>query len=237
MSKQNKQIIITDLCKTYLLGGVEVCAVKGISLAVSNGEFIALMGASGSGKSTLMNILGCLDLPTSGIYVLEDVDVGHLTRDEMAQIRNKKIGFVFQNFNLLTRTTALENVELPLYYMENISSKKRKERAQEMLEMVGLLGREKHHPSQLSGGEQQRVAIARALVNKPSIIMADEPTGNLDSKTGREIMEIFQNLNQNLKKTIIFVTHDQDTACFAERQIKLKDGVIIEDNAPGRVNL
>ena len=236
MSDLNKQIIVKDLCKTYFLGGVEVSAIKGISLAVPNGEFIAIMGASGSGKSTLMNILGCLDLPTSGIYMLEDVDVGHLTRDEMAGIRNKKIGFVFQNFNLLSRTTALENVELPLYYMENISSKQRKERAQEMLKMVGLQGREKHHPSQLSGGEQQRVAIARALVNKPSIIMADEPTGNLDSKTGGEIMEIFQNLNHNLKKTIIFVTHDQDIACFAKRRIKLKDGVIIEDISLSRVN-
>ena len=237
MSDLNKQIIITDLCKTYFLGGVEVCAVKGISLAVSNGEFIALMGASGSGKSSLMNILGCLDMPTAGIYLLENIDVGHLTRDEMAGIRNKKIGFVFQNFNLLPRTTALENVELPLYYMKNISSNQRKEQAQEMLKMVGLQGREKHHPSQLSGGEQQRVAIARALVNKPSIIMADEPTGNLDSKTGGEIMEIFQELNQNLKKTIIFVTHDQDIACFAERQIKLKDGVIIENNVLSKVNL
>ncbi len=229
MSDRNKQIIVKDLCKTYFLGDVEVAAIKGISLVISSGEFVALMGASGSGKSTLMNILGCLDLPTSGIYTLEDVDVGHLSRDEMAGIRNKKIGFVFQNFNLLSRTTALENVELPLYYMENISSRQRKEMAQEMLKMVGLQGREKHHSSQLSGGEQQRVAIARALVNKPSIIMADEPTGNLDSKTGGEIMEIFQNLNQNLKKTIIFVTHDQDIACFAERRIKLSDGVIIED--------
>ncbi len=236
MAEQNKQIVVTDLSKTYFLGGVEVSAIKGISLAVSNGEFAAIMGASGSGKSTLMNILGCLDRPTAGIYMLEDVDVGHLTRNEMAGIRNKKIGFVFQNFNLLPRTTAMENVELPLYYMKNISSRQRRELAKEMLQMVGLQGREKHHPSQLSGGEQQRVAIARALVNKPSIIMADEPTGNLDSSTGGEIMEIFQNLNQNLKKTIIFITHDQDVAHFAGRQIKLKDGVIIEDNFLSRVN-
>lgn len=236
MSDRNKQIIITDLSKTYVLGGVEVFAIKEISLAVASGEFIAIMGASGSGKSTLMNILGCLDRPSAGIYMLEDVDVGHLSRDEMAGIRNKKIGFVFQNFNLLPRTTALENVELPLYYMENISSRQRRELAKEMLRMVGLQGREKHHPSQLSGGEQQRMAIARALINKPSIIMADEPTGNLDSSTGGEIMEIFQNLNQNLKKTIIFVTHDQDIAYFAGRRIKLKDGVIIEDNALSKVN-
>lgn len=236
MEETNKQIVVIDLYKTYFLDRVEVSAIRGVSLGISSGEFTALMGASGSGKSTLMNILGCLDGPTAGTYTLEGVNIGRLSRDEMASIRNKKIGFVFQGFNLLSRTTALENVELPLYYKDHMPAKTRKELAREALTAVGLEKREKHHPGQLSGGEQQRVAIARALVNKPSIILADEPTGNLDSKTGREIMEIFQNMNQKLKKTIIFVTHDQDIACFAERQIKLKDGLIIEDSSSRRSN-
>lgn len=234
--ENNKQIAVIDLYKTYFLDRVEVSAIRGVSLDILSGEFTALMGASGSGKSTLMNMLGCLDRPTSGTYTLEGVDIGHLSRDEMASIRNKKIGFVFQGFNLLSRTTALENVELPLYYNDHMQAKTRKELAREALTAVGLENREKHHSGQLSGGEQQRVAIARALVNKPSIILADEPTGNLDSKTGREIMEIFQHMNQELKKTIIFVTHDQDIARFAERQIKLKDGLIIEDSSPKRLN-
>ena len=236
MEENNKQIVVIDLYKTHFLDRVEVSAIRGVSLAISSGEFTALMGASGSGKSTLMSILGCLDMPTAGTYTLEGVDIGRLSRDEMASIRNKKIGFVFQGFNLLSRTTALENVELPLYYKDHMPAKTRKELAREALTAVGLANREKHHPGQLSGGEQQRVAIARALVNKPSIILADEPTGNLDSKTGREIMEIFQNMNQKLKKTIIFVTHDQDIARFAERQIKLKDGLIIEDSSSKRSN-
>ena len=234
--ENNKQIVVIDLYKTYFLDRVEVSAIRGVSLDISSGEFTALMGASGSGKSTLMSILGCLDRPTAGTYTLEGVDIGRLSRDEMASIRNKKIGFVFQGFNLLSRTTALENVELPLYYKDHMPAKTRKELAREALTAVGLENREKHHSGQLSGGEQQRVAIARALVNKPSIILADEPTGNLDSKTGREIMEIFQNMNQELKKTIIFVTHDQDIARFAERQIKLKDGLIIEDSSSRRSN-
>lgn len=237
MANQDKQIVVVDLFKTYFLDSVEVPAIQGVSLDISRGEFTALMGASGSGKSTLMNILGCLDRPTAGVHMLEGVDVGDLSRDEMARIRNEKIGFVFQVFNLLPRTTALENVELPLYYKDdNIPAKERKKLAKEALSTVGLEEREKHHPGQLSGGEQQRVAIARALVNKPTIILADEPTGNLDSKTGREIMEIFQNLNRELKKTIIFVTHDQDIARFAKRQIKLKDGVIVEDSSLTRIN-
>lgn len=236
MEEKNKQIVVIDLYKTHFLDHVEVSAIRGVSLAISSGEFTALMGASGSGKSTLMSILGCLDMPTAGTYTLEGVDIGRLSRDEMASIRNNKIGFVFQGFNLLSRTTALENVELPLYYKDHMPAKTRKELAREALMSVGLENREKHHPGQLSGGEQQRVAIARALVNKPSIILADEPTGNLDSKTGREIMEIFQNMNQELKKTIIFVTHDQDIASFAERQIKLKDGLIIEDSSSRRLN-
>ncbi len=236
MKENNKQIVVIDLYKTHFLDRVEVSAIRGVSLAISSGEFTALMGASGSGKSTLMSILGCLDMPTAGTYTLEGVDIGRLSRDEMASIRNKKIGFVFQGFNLLSRTTALENVELPLYYKDHMPAKMRKELAREALTAVGLANREKHHPGQLSGGEQQRVAIARALVNKPSIILADEPTGNLDSKTGREIMEIFQHMNQELKKTIIFVTHDQDIARFAERQIKLKDGLIIEDSSSRRSN-
>ncbi|MBW1717102.1 MAG: ABC transporter ATP-binding protein [Deltaproteobacteria bacterium] len=236
MSNQDKQIVVIDLFKTYFLDGVEVPAIHGISLGISTGEFTAIMGASGSGKSTLMNILGCLDRPTGGVYMLEGVDVRDLSRDEMARIRNEKIGFVFQGFNLLPRTSALENVELPLYYKDDIPAKKRKKLAKEALSTVGLEEREKHHPGQLSGGEQQRVSIARALVNKPSIILADEPTGNLDSKTGREIMEIFHNLNRELKKTIILVTHDQDIARFAKRKIKLKDGVIVEDSSLNGVN-
>lgn len=230
MADQGKQIVVTDLYKTYFLDGVEVRAIRDVSLDILQGEFTAIMGASGSGKSTLMNILGCLDKPTAGTYRLEEVDVGRLPGDEMAGIRNEKIGFVFQGFNLLPRTTALENVELPLYYKDNMPAKERKNLAKGALQTVGLEERERHHPNQLSGGGQQRVAIARALVNKPSIILADEPTGNLDSKTGREIIEIFQNLNEELKKTIIFVTHDQDIARFARRQIRLKDGMVIEDS-------
>lgn len=230
MADQDKQIVVVDLYKTYSLDGIEVPAIQGVSLDILRGDFTAIMGASGSGKSTLMNVLGCLDKPTAGLYMLEGVDVGRLPRDEMAGIRNEKIGFVFQGFNLLPRTTALENVELPLYYKDNMQAKERKNLAKHALQTVGLEERERHHPNQLSGGEQQRVAIARALVNKPSIILADEPTGNLDSKTGREIIEIFQNLNEELKKTIIFVTHDQDIARFARRQVRLKDGIVIEDS-------
>jgi putative ABC transport system ATP-binding protein len=208
---------------------VELLALQGVSLSIEKGEFVAIMGASGSGKSTFMNILGFLDRPTRGQYLLEGIDGEHLSRDELAEIRNQKIGFVFQGFNLLARTSALENVELPLIYAKT-STSQRKERAQNALSEVGLVGREHHHPSQLSGGEQQRVAIARALVNQPSILLADEPTGNLDSKTSEEIMAIFQRLNQDLGITIIMITHEPDIASFAKRNILFRDGKIVDDH-------
>ena len=220
---------VENLVKVYSLGEVEVTALRGVSLLVNRGEFVAIMGASGSGKSTFMNILGFLDRPTSGQYLLEGINGENLSRDELAEIRNRKIGFVFQGFNLLSRTSALENVELPLVYAGTPTSK-RKETAQEALAEVGLEGREHHHPSQLSGGEQQRVAIARALVNQPSIILADEPTGNLDSKTSEEIMGVFQRLNREIGITIIMITHEPDIAAFAKRNILFKDGRIVDDH-------
>jgi putative ABC transport system ATP-binding protein len=220
-------IEIDHLVKTYQLGEVEVHALRGVSLQVNVREFVAIMGASGSGKSTFMNILGCLDKPSKGNYFLEGTDVGKLSRDELAFIRNQKIGFVFQGFNLLSRTTALENVELPLFYT-SITSKTRKERAQEALKIVGLEDRIHHFPNQLSGGQQQRVAIARSLVNQPSIILADEPTGNLDSRTSVEVMEIFQKLNDS-GITVILVTHEPDIAGYAKRHITFRDGKIKED--------
>jgi len=222
-------IQVQDLVKVYSLGEVEVQALRRVSLSVERGEFVAIMGASGSGKSTFMNILGFLDRPTSGQYLLESINGENLSRDELAEIRNRKIGFVFQGFNLLSRTSALENVELPLVYAESPTSK-RKEMAQKALSEVNLMGREHHHPSQLSGGEQQRVAIARALVNQPSILLADEPTGNLDSKTSEEIMGIFQRLNREMGITIIMITHEPDVAAFAKRNILFKDGRIIDDH-------
>ena len=221
-------IEVQELEKVYRLGEVEVQALRGVSLSVDRGEFVAIMGASGSGKSTFMNILGFLDQPTRGQYLLEGINGEHLSRDEQAEIRNQKIGFVFQGFDLLARTSALENVELPLIYAR-ISGAKRKEVARKALSEVGLEGRGNHHPSQLSGGEQQRVAIARALVNQPSILLADEPTGNLDSKTSIEIMGIFQRLNGEMKITIIMITHEPDIASFAKRNILFKDGKVIED--------
>ena len=221
-------IQVQDLVKVYHLGEVEVPALRGISLSIEKGEFVAIMGASGSGKSTFMHILGFLDQPTSGQYLLEGINGEHLSRDELAEIRNQKIGFVFQGFNLLTRTSALENVELPMIYARTATSKRR-EMAQKALAEVGLKGREHHHPSQLSGGEQQRVAIARALVNQPSILLADEPTGNLDSKTSMEIMSIFQHLNGDLGITIIMITHEPDIASFAKRDILFKDGKVVDD--------
>jgi len=220
-------IRIDHLVKTYQLGEVEVHALRGVSLGISHGEFVAIMGASGSGKSTFMNILGCLDKPTKGTYVLENVNVGNLTRDELARIRNRKIGFVFQGFNLLSRTSALENVELPLLYGA-ASHEDRRQQAIGALETVGLGDRAHHYPSQLSGGQQQRVAIARALVNSPSIVLADEPTGNLDSRTSVEVMGVFQQLNES-GITIILVTHEPDIAQFAKRQIVFSDGRIRAD--------
>lgn len=220
-------ISIAHLVKTYQLGEVEVHALRGISLEISKGEFVAIMGASGSGKSTFMNIIGCLDKPTKGTYILDNIEVGSLTRDELAKIRNKKIGFVFQGFNLLSRTSAIENVELPLLY-SSTSTKEREQQAAAALEKVGLAERIHHYPSQLSGGQQQRVAIARALVNSPSIVLADEPTGNLDSRTSVEVMEIFQQLNEN-GITIILVTHEPDIAQFSQRQIIFRDGKIKMD--------
>ena len=217
-----------ELIKVYYFGEVEVHALRGVSLSIERGEFVAIMGASGSGKSTFMNILGFLDQPTKGQYLLEGINGEHLSRDELAEIRNQKIGFVFQGFNLLARTSALENVELPMIYART-STSKRKEMAQKALSAVGLEGRGHHHPSQLSGGEQQRVAIARALVNQPSIILADEPTGNLDSKTSVEIMTIFQRLNRDLGITIIMITHEPDIALYAKRNIHFKDGVVVDD--------
>lgn len=221
-------IQVRDLVKVYSLGEVEVPALRGVSLSIDQREFVAIMGASGSGKSTLMNILGFLDQPTSGQYLLEGIHGENLSRDELAEIRNRKIGFVFQGFNLLARTTALENVELPLIYA-GASAAKRKAEAEKALSAVGLKGREHHHPSQLSGGEQQRVAIARALVNEPSILLADEPTGNLDSKTSEEVMGIFQKLNQDMGITIIMITHEADVASFARRMILFKDGKVVDD--------
>jgi len=227
-SGQNGTLIrIAHLVKNYQLGEVEVHALRGVSLDVQRGEFVAIMGASGSGKSTFMNILGCLDIPTKGSYILEDIDVSKLTRDELAHIRNSKIGFVFQGFNLLSRTSALENVELPLLYCA-MSNAERHSRAVGALEKVGLGDRSHHLPNQLSGGQQQRVAIARALVNNPSIVLADEPTGNLDSRTSVEVMEIFQELNR-IGITIILVTHEPDIAQFAKRHIVFRDGKIRAD--------
>jgi len=222
-------IQVQDLVKVYSLGEVEVQALRSVSLSVERGEFVAIMGASGSGKSTFMNILGFLDRPTSGTYLLEGINGENLSRDKLAEIRNRKIGFVFQGFNLLSRTSALENIELPLTYAGTPTST-RKEMAQKALSEVGLKGREHHHPSQLSGGEQQRVAIARALVNQPAIILADEPTGNLDSKTSEEIMGIFQRLNREMGITIIMITHEPDIASFAKRNILFRDGRIVDDH-------
>jgi len=221
-------ISLDHIHKTYHMGDVEVHALRGISLTIHEGEFVAIMGASGSGKSTLMNIVGCLDRPTRGTYLLNGHDVSQLSKDERADIRNHRIGFVFQGFNLLSRTSALENVELPMLYA-GLETQERHRRAKEALAAVGLVGREHNHPNQLSGGQQQRVAIARALVNRPALILADEPTGNLDSRTSVEIMEIFQRLNREQGITLILVTHEPDIAQYAKRVIVFKDGKISRD--------
>jgi putative ABC transport system ATP-binding protein len=221
-------IAVEEVHKYYDLGETRVHALRGVSVIVGRGEFVAIMGASGSGKSTFMNMLGCLDRPSSGRYLLEGIDVSHHDKKVLAHIRNQKIGFVFQGFNLLARTTALENTELPTLYTK-IDKAERSKRAAEALAMVGLADRSQHFPSQMSGGQQQRVAVARALVNRPSILLADEPTGNLDSRTSVEIMEIFQNLNdQGL--TIVLVTHEQDIAQFAKRVLVFRDGKIRKDD-------
>ena len=225
----NPVIKLDNLHRTYQTGEVEVKAVRGVSLEILPGEFVALMGASGSGKSTLMNTLGCLDRPTSGRFLLDGIDVSKLNRDQRADLRNQKIGFVFQGFNLLARTSALENVELPMLYLhDRLSVAARHERSMSALETVGLTQRADHHPSQLSGGQQQRVAIARALVNQPALLLADEPTGNLDSQTSIEIMGVFQKLN-DAGITIIMVTHELDIAHYTKRNIILRDGRILSD--------
>jgi len=223
----------TDLYKIYDTGDFPVHALDGVSLRIEPGEFVAVMGPSGSGKSTFMNIVGCLDQPTRGQYFLEGTETGKLTRDQLAEIRNAKIGFVFQGFNLLSRTSALENVELPMFY-RSMPAVERKERALVALKDMGLAGREHHHPNQLSGGQQQRVAIARALVNNAPLILADEPTGNLDTKTSIEIMELFVRLNEESHITIVLVTHEHDIAAFSGRIIHFLDGCVVSDEPNGK---
>jgi len=231
----NKILDIHNLKREFKMGSETVRALKGVSFTVEEGEFVTIMGSSGSGKTTLLNILGCLDKPTDGDYLLDAVNIKKLSRNELARLRNIKIGFVFQSYNLLARTSALENVELPLMYNSKISSKEREEKARQALKAVRLEDRTHHLPNQLSGGQQQRVAIARALVNEPVMILADEATGNLDTRTSYEILSLIQELNQQQKKTIVFVTHEPDIATFSSRTITLKDGKIIKDTANGNI--
>jgi putative ABC transport system ATP-binding protein len=225
-------ITLEGITKLYLTGEVEVAALKGVSLHIPEGEFIAIMGPSGSGKSTLMNVIGCLDQPSSGRYILDGYDVSALTDDQLAWIRNRKIGFVFQSYNLIPRASAVHNVEMPLIYAGD--TQQRRERATAALESVGLLERAGHLPSELSGGQQQRVAIARALVTDPAILLADEPTGNLDSESSLEIMKLLRDLNQQ-GRTIVLITHEPDIAAFAQRVVRLRDGVIVSDERPAVV--
>ena len=225
-------IEIRDLRKTYVIGGEPVHALDGVSLSVDEGEFVAIMGSSGSGKSTMLNILGCLDTPTSGSYLLDGIEVAARSRSELARIRCRKLGFVFQNFNLLPRTSALENVELPDLYMGRLSRRERRERAMRLLDRVGLGGRHLHTPAQLSGGQQQRVAIARALMNSPPVVFADEPTGNLDTKSSIEIMNLFTELS-NEGITIVMVTHEDDIASYAKRHVVMRDGMVMRDDGGG----
>ena len=221
-------IQLENIHKTYTMGDVQVHALRGVTLTIREGEFVAIMGASGSGKSTTMNLIGCLDRPTKGTYILDGQDVSEMSKDERADIRSRKIGFVFQGFNLLSRTSALENIELPMLYA-GTSGAQRHQRAMAALSAVGLAGREQNHPNQLSGGQQQRVAVARALVNDPALILADEPTGNLDSRTSVEVMEIFQRLNRERGITLVLVTHEPDIAQYAQRVVVFKDGKIKKD--------
>jgi putative ABC transport system ATP-binding protein len=227
-------ISVRNLVKTYTVGEVEVRALRGVSLDVQPGEFLAVTGPSGSGKSTLMHILGCLDRPTSGEYLLDGRDVSHMTKDQLAEVRNRKIGFVFQGFNLLSRTTALDNVELPLLYRGKTRAPERRKLAMAALSEVGLADRAGHHSNQLSGGQQQRVAIARALVTKPSILLADEPTGNLDTRTSVEVMGIFQRLNLEHGITVLLITHEPDIAEYATRVLSFRDGHIVSDQTVKR---
>jgi len=229
----NKNVLeVIELEKTYIMGEVKVPALRGVSLSIRDGEFVAIMGPSGSGKSTFMNILGCLDRPTRGKYLIEDTDVSRLSKDQLADIRNKKIGFVFQGYNLLSKTTALENAELPLYYNREISysTKEKNRMAMDALDSVGLNGRYHHQTHQLSGGQQQRVAIARALINRPSLILADEPTGNLDSITSLEIIKIFQDMNTSRNITVVLVTHSDEISQYAKRLVVFRDGKIKDDH-------
>jgi len=223
-------LFLDGVTKTYRMGEVEVNALRGVSLQIRSGEFIAIIGASGSGKTTLMNIIGCMDRPTDGRYLLGGQEVSGLGKDDLARIRNKKFGFVFQSFNLLSRTTALENVELPLLYWGPVPAAERRRRAREVLELVGLGERLDHHPSQLSGGQQQRVAIARALVNRPAVLLADEPTGNLDSRSEREILEMFRGLHRE-GITVILITHNREIAAQTQRVIQIRDGAILQGEA------